>query len=283
MRVLIDGDSCYVLDMVVVLSRLMNFDVVVFAVSEATTRHIDYKFTLCELGPDSADNVIVEQMEAGDVIITDDNLLAYRCMERGGKVLSNSGLVYDLADFVKKGDLLKNTHRNKSRKEIVGKYLDFIKVFFELMGYTPPTCIHDGTIHIFRLGFNKDQRIIRKRAIAVAAYFGYKFRFYTRSEKLAQRNPDFAVLLPNNENKNLDLVAGFKKSDVVVTSENYFASKVLALGARAINHEGYVFNRRDYHKSKKNPVQPVKSLNKKQLHEGKFCESLISLLSSDVK
>lgn len=276
MRVLVDGDASFVLDIVVVFSKLMDFEVLVFSNVEATTRHIDYGFRLCELGPDSADNEIVAEVVLSDLVITDDNLLALRCLKRGAKVLSNSGHLYSEADFYEDKMGWKMRGKAKSRKDIISKYQDFIAAFFALTGHAAKK-EGPGTIHIFRLGFNQDQRISRKRAIAIAAYYGYRFHLYTRKESLAQNNPQYATYLPTSESRRLDLIEGFKAGDIVVTSENYFASQVLRTGAKAINHEGYIFKKQDFYKNKGKEKAPVKTLNRQVLHEGKFFEALMKL------
>lgn len=266
MRVLIDGDSSFVLDLVVVYSRLMGFEVVVFSNSEATTRHIDYTFKLCDPGPDMADKEILKEMEAGDVIVTDDNGLAYLALKQGGKLLSNSGLVYDLQDFVLVDDVWKNRKRNKPPKAIVNKYLDFMASFFELANHKPQPL--NRTIHIFRLGWNKDQGIIRKRAIAIAGYYGYGFKLYTRAERLAKSNPQYATLLTTMENQNMALVKTFKRGDIVITSQDKFAWAAKKIGAKAINHEGYVYG---------SGPKPKKT---DQLHEGRFTDGLLNLMKN---
>jgi len=264
MKVLIDGDSSFVLDLVVVYSRLMDFEVVVYSNSEATTRHIDYTFKLCEPGPDMADKEILKEMKTGDVIITDDNLLAYLAMQKGGKLLSNAGVAYNLKHFIMVDGAPKNTKRNKPPKAIINKYLDFMAAFFALTNHKPQPL--NRTIHIFRLGWNKDQGIIRKRAIAIAGYFGYGFKLYTRAERLAKANPDYATLMTTMENQNMGLIDTFKRGDIVITSQDKFAWAAKKIGAKAIDHEGYVYG---------TGPRPKKT---DELHEGRFMEGLLKLM-----
>lgn len=94
MRVYIDADACPVKDETY---RVANrYDLEVTLVSGTWLRvppepWIDLQVVEDTGGLDAADDWIVERIEANDIVITEDIILASRCLEKGASALSPRG------------------------------------------------------------------------------------------------------------------------------------------------------------------------------------------------
>ena len=95
MRILIDADGCPVVDTAVRMARQNHIDCLiicdtshVFEKAGATTITV-YK------GPDSVDFALVNMVQAGDIVITQDYGLAAMCLASRGTAISQNGMIYD--------------------------------------------------------------------------------------------------------------------------------------------------------------------------------------------
>jgi hypothetical protein len=92
MKILVDADACPVKDEIYRVARRHGLSVTLVANSPMTTPNGGWVRLEVVAGRfDAADDRIVEQAEAGDVVISDDIPLAARCLEKGAWVLSPKG------------------------------------------------------------------------------------------------------------------------------------------------------------------------------------------------
>jgi hypothetical protein len=91
-RILVDADACPVKDEVYVVATRYGVPVVLVANQRM---HVPPGFgaelVLVDGSPEAADDWIVEQVEAGDVVVTADIPLAARCLAGGARVLGPTG------------------------------------------------------------------------------------------------------------------------------------------------------------------------------------------------
>jgi len=98
MKILIDADACpgVVKEMLYKISTRLNMKLVFVA-----NQYMQFPSTslissvIVKAGPDEADNHIVEIMEAGDLVITEDIPLADRVVKKEGVVLTPRGKLLD--------------------------------------------------------------------------------------------------------------------------------------------------------------------------------------------
>ncbi len=97
MRIYVDADSCPVKNEVYKVAR--RYDVGVTLVSATWFRapneswlHLEVVRETGDL--DAADNWIVEQIQSGDVVVSDDIILASRCLKKDARALSPRGRVF---------------------------------------------------------------------------------------------------------------------------------------------------------------------------------------------
>jgi uncharacterized protein YaiI (UPF0178 family) len=90
----IDGDACPVREEVYRVAQRLNLKV--FVVSNGSrpirpTGRPNVEMITVEAGPDVADDWIADRIAVGDVCVTSDIPLAFRCLAKGGRALSPKG------------------------------------------------------------------------------------------------------------------------------------------------------------------------------------------------
>ena len=94
MKVLIDADACPVVDIAVALCREFQTECILLC-DTAHTMHRDGASTLVfDKGADSVDFALVNRVEAGDIVITQDYGLASMCLAKTPHVLHQDGWAY---------------------------------------------------------------------------------------------------------------------------------------------------------------------------------------------
>lgn len=95
MRILIDADGCPVVDITIKTAKEFGARCLILC----DTSHIFEKEGAETLtfskGADSVDFALVNMMNKGDIVITQDYGLAAMCLARGGKILNQNGMVYN--------------------------------------------------------------------------------------------------------------------------------------------------------------------------------------------
>lgn len=96
-RILVDADACPVKDEVYRVAKRYGLRVVLVAAQwlrVPTEPWIELVVVRSDGQLDAADDRIVEESGARDIVVTDDILLAGRCLERGARALSPRGRVF---------------------------------------------------------------------------------------------------------------------------------------------------------------------------------------------
>jgi len=95
MRILIDADGCPVVDTAVWMAKQNNIECLIIC----DTSHIFEKEGATTItvskGPDSVDFALVNMVQTGDIVITQDYGLAAMCLARRGTAISQNGMIYD--------------------------------------------------------------------------------------------------------------------------------------------------------------------------------------------
>ncbi len=95
-EIFVDGDACSVKDETYVVATRYGVRVVVVANSHIhVPEDLGVVMIVVDRGPDAADDWIVAQVRAGDVVVTGDIPLAARCLEAGARVLGTTGRIFD--------------------------------------------------------------------------------------------------------------------------------------------------------------------------------------------
>ena len=99
-RMYIDADACPVKNDVYAVAKRLNLIVYVVANQWMNMPNDPMiRLEVVDDGFDAADHWIVEQVRPHDVVVTDDILLAQRCIEKGAHVLTNRGVNRDASNI----------------------------------------------------------------------------------------------------------------------------------------------------------------------------------------
>lgn len=94
MRLLIDADGCPVVDLTVRLAREKNIECLILCDTSHVFDKPSAKTLTFSKGADSVDFALVNLLEPGDLVITQDYGLAAMCLARRAIPISQDGLVY---------------------------------------------------------------------------------------------------------------------------------------------------------------------------------------------
>lgn len=94
MRILIDADGCPVVNQAIEAGRRRGVSVLLFCDTSHQLSRPGAETVVVSKGADSADFALVSRVEPGDVVVTQDYGLAAMCLARGGRPLSQDGLLF---------------------------------------------------------------------------------------------------------------------------------------------------------------------------------------------
>lgn len=99
MRILIDADSCPVVDETVRLARRYSVACLILCDTAHSIQRDGAQTLSCSTGADSVDFTLVNLAQPGDLVITQDYGLASMCLARKAFVLDQNGREYTLANI----------------------------------------------------------------------------------------------------------------------------------------------------------------------------------------
>ena len=94
MKLLIDADGCPVVDIAVRLCRQRGCGCILLCDTAHTMNRDGAETLVFDKGADSVDFALVNRVESGDIVITQDYGLASMCLARGAFVLHHDGWEY---------------------------------------------------------------------------------------------------------------------------------------------------------------------------------------------
>lgn len=99
-KIYLDADACPVKNEAYAIAKRLKIVVHVVANQWMTMPNDPLiRLEVVDDGFDAADDWIVEKAGAADVVVTDDILLAQRCIAKGARVLTNRGVVRDAGNI----------------------------------------------------------------------------------------------------------------------------------------------------------------------------------------
>ncbi len=95
MRVLVDADGCPVVKIAMDICRKNNIEMIVICDTSHVFNLEGIQTIMVDKGADSADFRLVNLIESGDIVITQDYGLAAMCLSRKAVVLNQNGMLYN--------------------------------------------------------------------------------------------------------------------------------------------------------------------------------------------
>jgi Uncharacterized protein conserved in bacteria len=94
MTILIDADGCPVVDITVKIAAELKIDCVILCDTSHVFEKAGAKTITVSKGSDSVDFALVNMVQAGDIVVTQDYGLAAMCLARCAVPISQNGMVY---------------------------------------------------------------------------------------------------------------------------------------------------------------------------------------------
>jgi len=94
MKILIDADGCPVVDITIKIAKKFNIEVVIMCDTSHTFNKEGVETIIISKGNDAVDFALVNKVNKGDVVVTQDYGLAAMVLSKQGYPINQSGLVY---------------------------------------------------------------------------------------------------------------------------------------------------------------------------------------------
>ena len=94
-RILIDADACPVVDIAIQIAERYDVECIIFCDTSHIIEKLGVKTITVDEGADSVDYKIVNYIQKGDIVITQDYGLAAMCLARKAIAMNQNGLIYD--------------------------------------------------------------------------------------------------------------------------------------------------------------------------------------------
>lgn len=95
MRILIDADGCPVVDNTIKIAEELNTEVIILCDTSHVFNKENVKTITVSKGADSVDFALVNMVQNGDIVVTQDYGLAAMCLARNAIPISQDGMVYN--------------------------------------------------------------------------------------------------------------------------------------------------------------------------------------------
>lgn len=118
-RVLIDADGCPVVDETIRQAKCHKIPCILLCDTSHIFNRTDVEIITVSKGADSVDFRLVNLVQPGDLVITQDYGLAAMCLAKGGRVLHQDGMEYT-ADNI--DSLLMARHTAKKVRNAGGRF-----------------------------------------------------------------------------------------------------------------------------------------------------------------
>ncbi len=113
MRILIDADGCPVVDITVAVAKQNKIECIILCDTSHVFEKEGAQTVTVSKGSDSVDFTLVNMIQSGDIVVTQDYGLAAMCLARKAITISQDGRIYD--DDNIDGLLLVRHHSKKIR------------------------------------------------------------------------------------------------------------------------------------------------------------------------
>lgn len=94
MRILIDADGCPVVDLTIGLAREFGLECIILCDTAHYFNREGARTVVLSQGADSVDFALVNMVQAGDIVVTQDYGLAAMCLARNSKPVNQNGMRY---------------------------------------------------------------------------------------------------------------------------------------------------------------------------------------------
>ncbi len=94
MRILIDADGCPVVDAAVAMAQEYGLECIILCDTAHYFNRDGARTVVLSQGADSVDFALVNMVNAGDIVVTQDYGLAAMCLARRSRPINQNGMIY---------------------------------------------------------------------------------------------------------------------------------------------------------------------------------------------
>jgi uncharacterized protein YaiI (UPF0178 family) len=94
MKILIDADGCPVVDITIKIGKDYNIPIIVMCDTSHIINKTGVETIVLSKGSDSVDFALVNKVNKGDIIVTQDYGLAAMVLSKGGYPINQNGMIY---------------------------------------------------------------------------------------------------------------------------------------------------------------------------------------------
>ena len=113
MKILIDADGCPVVDICIKSAKRHGIECLILCDTSHIFEREGAKTVTVSKGADSVDFKIVNLLERGDIVVTQDYGLAAMCLARGASALHQNGLIYETKKIRMAGGRIKGPQKRR--------------------------------------------------------------------------------------------------------------------------------------------------------------------------
>lgn len=95
MKILIDADGCPVVDSTIKVAKKFNIEVIIMCDTSHSFNKEGVETIVLSKGPDSVDFYLVNKVNKGDIVVTQDYGLAAMVLSKCGHAINQNGLIYN--------------------------------------------------------------------------------------------------------------------------------------------------------------------------------------------
>ena len=94
MKILIDADGCPVVDISIKISKVYSIPIIIMCDTSHIINKVGVETIVLSKGSDSVDFALVNKVNKGDIIVTQDYGLAAMVLSKGGYPINQNGMIY---------------------------------------------------------------------------------------------------------------------------------------------------------------------------------------------
>lgn len=118
MKIIIDADGCPVVDITIKVAKALKLEVIIICDTSHNFNKENIETIVVSKGFDSADFAIVNKVEKGDVVVTQDYGLAAMILAKSAYAINQNGMVYNNENI---DQLLFTRHISKKVRDAGGR------------------------------------------------------------------------------------------------------------------------------------------------------------------
>lgn len=141
MKILIDADGCPVVKQATQIAKENNIEVVIFCDTSHVISSGYAEVVTVSKGADSVDFALVNKVQSGDIVVTQDYGLAAMVLSKGGRAITQNGMIISDSNlglllttrYESKKAIMSGTHLKGPKKRSAQNDEAFIKSFKSML------------------------------------------------------------------------------------------------------------------------------------------------------